>query len=408
MRAIIHLAGNIAPLLAGLLTAPLTARALGPEARGELAIIMLVSVFIGLVGAFGLGPLARQAVSEDIGQAAGWSRRGQRITLASASGAAAVGFCTAILLGLAVEETLAAIAFFGIAGMSASKSIDANILIVAGRTRQFGTANLAAAGAICSGIIFAYVLGLLSLQFVITVNAVSLVIQMIYISYHRRKFLRGIVATEIRKDARSVLIGRAWRAWKSQLIEAALLRSDSALFIAQGTVALVGYYAVVALVPQVSYQVYQTVIQHSYAKWPALRLRRRTTLLWQLCMLLSLPVAALGAIGGTLLIPFIFGAAFEPSISLLGPACAMVVCLAGLAPVLQHFAISPTGDAWFPLAALALVALAWFAGIHLGPVTSVLLLAVGFLLVGGGYVYLLSGCRMFRISGSDLMRLFGR
>ncbi|WP_156133804.1 hypothetical protein [Pseudarthrobacter phenanthrenivorans] len=365
-------------------------------------------MFIGLVGAFGLGPLARQAVSEDIGQAAGWSRRGQRITLASASGAAAVGFCTATLLGLAVEETIAAIAFFGIAGMSASKSIDANILIVAGRTKQFGTANLAAACTICGGIILAYGLGLLTLQFVISINAASLVMQMLYISYHRRKFVRGLVATELRKDTRRILIAKVWRAWKSQLIEAALLRSDSALFIAQGTVALVGYYAVVALVPQVSYQVYQTLIQHSYAKWPALRLRRRTTLLWQLCMLLSLPIAALGAVGGTLLIPVVFGPAFEPAVSLLGPACAMVVCLAGLAPVLQHFAVSPTGDAWFPVAAFGLVVIAWFAGNNFGPAISVLLLAVGFLITGGGYVYLLSGNRMFRVSSSDLMRLFGR
>lgn len=408
MRAIVHLAGNIAPLLAGLVTAPLTARALGPVARGELAIVMLVSVFIGLVGAFGLGPLARQAVSEDIGQAAGWSKRGQKVTLVSATAAAVVGSFTALLLGLALRETFAAIFFFAIAGMSASKSIDANILIVAGRTRQFGTANLASAATICIGIVGAYYFGLLTLWFVIAVNAVSLVIQMSYVSYHRRIFLRGVAPTVFHKTTKRSLGGKAWRAWRSQLLEAALLRSDSALFIAQGTVALVGYYSVVALVPQVSYQLYQTAIQQSYAKSPTLRIRQRTTMLWQVCVLLSIPVAGMGALAGIVLIPIFFGPAFEPSVQLLLPACAMVISLGSLAPVLQHFAVSPTGDAWFPVVCFIVGAAAWFAGTQFGSATAVILLAGGFLLTAGWYVYFLSGNRMFCVSSEDLKGLFGR
>src|SRR6185437_12942724 len=127
MRALLHLAGNIAPLIAGLVTAPLTARALGPEARGELAIVMLSSIFVGLVGAFGLGLLARQAVAADLGQAHGWSRRGRQLMLYSVVAAVVIGVGLGQILNLDLPERMATAVFLALAGMSASKSIDANI-----------------------------------------------------------------------------------------------------------------------------------------------------------------------------------------------------------------------------------------------------------------------------------------
>lgn len=408
MRAVLHLAGNVAPVLTGLVTAPLTARALGPETRGELAVILLIAVLVGLVGAFGLGPMARQAVSEDIGQAHGWSERGRRVTLFSASIAALVGGGIGYALGLSWWETLASIALLALAGMSASKSIDANILIVAGRTKQFGLANLLAAGTIGIGIVVAFTLGWLTLTLVITLNAVALVVQMSYIAIQRCLLLARLEAGQWKQESLKALIPKAWRAWRSQLVEATLLRSDSLLLISQASVTVVGLYAVVALIPQMCYQVFQTLIQHSYATSPRARIRQRTTLLWQFCVLCSLPLAVLGGAAGFLLIPVIFGPAFIPSLELLVPACAMAICLAGLAPVLQHFAISPTGDSWFPVVCLIIAVAAWFVGNRLGSASGILSMAAGFVLASGAYVYLLSGARMFCISSSAFARLFGR
>ena len=408
MRAVVHLAGNIAPVLAGLVTAPLTARALGPESRGELAIVLLVSVLIGLVGAFGLGPLARQAVSEDIGLSHGWSRRGQRITVLSASVAALIGLVIGIALNLAWPETAATVSFLALAGMSASKSIDANILIVAGRTKHFGIANLAAAGVICAGIVAAFIVGWLSLWVVIGLNAAALIVQMLYIAVQRQRFLTKIVASELGKERFGLLAKRAWRAWRSQLVEAALLRSDSLLFITQASVTMVGYYAVVALIPQMSYQVFQTLIQHSYATSPRLRIRQRTTILWQFCTLVSMPLAGAGAAAGLILIPVLFGPEFIPSLELIVPACCMAVSVAGLAPVLQHFAISPTGDGWFPLVCLAIAAGGWAVGINLGAGSGVVAMSAGFVLSSGAYVYLLSGLEAFKVSFDKFSRLYGR
>lgn len=408
MRAALHLAGNVAPVLTGLVTAPLTARALGPEARGELAVILLLAVLVGLVGAFGLGPMARQAVSEDLGQAHGWSDRGRRVTLFSASIAALVGVAIGITLGLSWWETLVSVAFLALAGTSASKSIDANILIVAGRTKQFGLANLIAAGTIGIGIVLAFALGWLSLTIVIALNAVALVVQMSYVAIQRRLLLARLEASQWKQESLKVLLPRAWRAWRSQLVEATLLRSDSLFFISQASVTVVGLYAVVALIPQMCYQVFQTLIQHSYATSPRIRIRQRTTLLWQFCLLCGLPLAVLGGSAGFLLIPVLFGPAFIPSLELLVPACAMAVCLAGLAPVVQHFAISPTGDSWFPIVCLVIAGAAWFVGINIGSAWGVLTMAAGFVVVSGAYIYLLSGARMFCISPSAFARLFGR
>lgn len=408
MRAVLHLAGNVAPVLTGLVTAPLTARALGPEPRGQLAVILLIAVLVGLAGAFGLGPMARQAVSEDIGQAHGWSERGRRVTLFSATIAALVGVTIGVTLDLSLWETIVSIALLALAGMSASKSIDGNILIVAGRTKQYGLANLVAAGTIGLGIVLAFVFGWLTLTIVIALNAIALVVQMSYVGIQCRLFLARIEAGQLEQESFKTLVPRAWRAWRSQLVEATLLRSDSLLFISQASVTVVGLYAVVALIPQVCYQVFQTLIQHSYATSPAVRIRQRTMLLWQFCILLSLPLAVLGGVAGFIVIPVLFGPAFIPSLELLFPACAMAICLAGLAPVMQHFAISPTRDSWFPIVCLGVAVAAWFLGIKLGSAWGVVSLAAGFVLVSGAYVYLLGGARIFCFSPSAFARLFGR
>lgn len=408
MRALLHLGGNLAPALAGLVTAPLTARALGPELRGELAIVMVAAVLIGLVGAFGLGPLARQAVSEDIGQSHGWSRRGQRITLWCGGMAAAVGASVAGALGFAWLETVATVTYFALAGMSASKSIDANLLIVAGRTKHFGIANLAAAAAICTGITSAFLLGLLTLWVVIALNAAALLTQMLYIVIQRKRFLNSTKPSQFIEERFRSLWKRSWHAWRSQLVEAVLLRSDTGIFITQASVAAVGYYAVVALIPQMMYQVFLTLIQHSYATSPRLNIRKRTTMLWQLCVMISVPLSV-GAGGVALvLIPVLFGQEFLPSLQLISPACFMALSLSGLAPVLQHFAISPTNDRWFPVACVVVVAGGWIIGGNHGSAAGVVALSAGFALVSGAYVYLISGLRAFKITPASFSILFGK
>lgn len=407
MKAVIHLAGNIAPVLAGLITAPLTARSLGPSARGELAILLLVAAMVGLVGALGLGLLARKAVADDLGQAHGWSRRGRSITLFAVVISGGVGVSIARSLGLEVDETFAAAALFAFAGMSASRSIDGNILIVAGRTKQYGAANLAASAAISLGIVAFFSLGLLSLWNVIALNALSLVIQMLCISIPMRRLLMSIAETDLRPEPFRKLVARAWRAWLSQILEAGVIRVDTLLLIALTNVQTVGLYAVVSLVPQMGYQVVQTLIQSSYAANPLLRFRIRIRVLWQVTVVAGVLMAVLGSVAAVPLVPLLFGPAFEPALGLLVPAGLVTVGLAGLAPALHHYATSATQDRWFPLALLLIVGASSLVGHFTTPSLGVALVGTLFLGLSAAYMFLLAGQKAFVVQRAEWLKLYG-
>lgn len=408
MRALLHLVGNIAPVLAGLITAPLTARSLGPAARGELAILLLVSVFIGLVGALGLGLLARQAVSADLGQAHGWSRRGRRITYVAVLGASAVGYVLSQSMALEAKEAIAAIGLFALAGMSASRSIDGNILIVAGRTNQYGAAGLAASITVCVGIVLAFMLGMLDLWVVIVLNATSLLVQMAMIVIAVRQVLTSVGESEFVAETLGPLMRRALRAWRSQVTEAALIRSDSLMFITQSTVQTVGLYAVVSLIPQIAYQVFQTLVQFSYAASPTLRIRHRTRLLWQATVGVGIVLSIVGGALAVPLVPIIFGSDFAPALQYLWPACLMTVGLAGMAPVLHHYAISRTSDRWFPMALLLSVIASWGLGSLTNTAGGVMLLAGLLMLLSIVYIYLVSGPRAFCVSWTALREMYNK
>jgi hypothetical protein len=312
------------------------------------------------------------------------------------------------VLNLDVPERLAAAIFFALAGMSASKSIDANILIVAGLTKQFGVANLAASGIVCVGIVLAFLGGVLQLWLVLAFNAASLLVQMVLIVLPRRRLLRGIHEGEFKSEKFRSLLGRSVRAWRSQVLEASILRVDSMVFITQSSVQAVGYYSVVALIPQTAYQTFLTIIQYSYATAPAAKIRERTRVTWQICLVASVPMIVAGSMGAIVLVPVLFGEAFNPSLDLLLPACAMTVGLAVLAPVLQHFAVSPTGDSWFPWAIVVLIATCWWTGTQTDPSLAVTLMGIVFFLVGGLYVYWLAGPKIFQFSLSGWTSLYGR
>ncbi|HKU25288.1 MAG TPA: hypothetical protein VJQ54_07425 [Candidatus Sulfotelmatobacter sp.] len=311
-------------------------------------------------------------------------------------------------MNLDLAERAATAAFLALAGMSASKSIDANILIVAGLTKHFGIANLAASGTVCVGIVLSYMAGHLQLWLVLAFNAGSLLVQMALIVLPRRRLLKGIDEGAFKAEKLRSLLHRAWRAWRSQIVEASLLRVDSMMFVTLSTVQVVGYYSVVALIPQTAYQTFQTIIQYSYATTPKTKLRQRTWLTWQICLLVSVPIVLVGGLGARILIPMLFGPAFSPSLELLVPACSVTVGLAALAPVLQHFAVSPTGDGWFPLTMIALIAMCWLLGRQTNPALAVTVMGGAFVFVGSLYVYWLGGRSIFRVSLNSWAVLYGR
>ncbi|MGO4251334.1 hypothetical protein AB4Y81_03620 [Paenarthrobacter sp. TAF1] len=348
--------------------------------------------------------LARQEVAENPGTMHEWSRRGRKISGISIAISLTLGLTLGFGLGLQSEELLATAALFTVSGMSASRSIDANILIVAGCTRQYGMANLAASATVCLGIVAAFAAGILSLWLVIALNAASLISQMILIVRSRRRLLKSTLAQPSQYVRFVSLIGRAWRAWRSQVVEALAIKADSILIISQASVHIVGLYAVMALVPQISYQIFQTVIQHSYASAPLMRLRERTRLLWQVCVLMSIPLAGVAAVGAILLVPMLFGPAFSESLNWLVPACLVAIALASLAPALQHFALS-NRDSWFPFVLLGCVLVAVACGLFFNSAVSLTIMASLFFGTGSLYVFLAAGPKMFAFSWTAIRRI---
>lgn len=352
-----------------------------------------------------MGLLARQEVAVHPGAMHKWSRLGKKISASSIAAALIIGVAVSMGLGLRAEELLATTILFTLAGMSASKSIDANILIVSGKTKQFGMANLAASATICIGIVIAFLSGVLSLWMVIALNALSLIAQMILIVVPSSKLLKNTPATVSRPEGIPALVRRAGRAWRSQIVEALAVRGDSILLMTQAGVHIVGLYAVVALIPQIAYQVFQTVIQHSYAAAPLLRLRERTRLLWQVCVLLSVPLVIMAALMALVFVPTLFGPSFVESLDWLMPACLVTIGLASLAPVLQHFAISDR-DSWFPFALIGCGGIAALCGVAVGSAFGLLILAIMFFTTGGLYVYFVAGPRLFSVSWRSIAKLF--
>ena len=122
-KSIIHLAGNLFPVVSGLLTAPLTARSLGVDARGQLTIILLVSTAITVVGNFGLSWVARADVARDPSLARAWNRLGVRAAFLMLPFALVIGVVLSKALSLSAMESVVVLALFGLSSLSASRGV---------------------------------------------------------------------------------------------------------------------------------------------------------------------------------------------------------------------------------------------------------------------------------------------
>ena len=129
------------------------------------------------------------------------------------------------------------------------------------------------------------------------------------------------------------------RSWLSQLSEMLVGRSDVILVSSQASTYQLGLYSIVALIPQLSYQVFATLIQQSYARNPTLSLVRRTTLLWMTCALAGAALILVAIPAAYWLVPIIFGAEFSNARNYLLPAAAVTFGLSNLAPVINDVAL---------------------------------------------------------------------
>ena len=414
-KTVTHLIGNLAPILSGLLTAPLTARSLGVDARGQLTLILLVSAVITVIGNFGLSWLARADVADNPRMAGPWQRLGLRTAFAMLPVALAVGVVLAGRLQLTGVEAASVLLLFTLSSLSASRGVTANVLIALGRNDLFGRANLAMTLAMVSVIVVSFLFSWLTLAVAVAATAVGFMVQLTILGVGFRLARRAqaardaAAATPPAAPTRLTFLGvlpRAFRSWLSQLSEIIVCRADVVLLSSQAATYQLGLYSVVALIPQISYQVYSTLIQQSYARSQTVSLSQRTTLLWVACAGAGLVLAGLALPAAYWLLPVIFGAPFTGARDYLLPAAALTIGLATLAPVMNDVALRRRPAPFFASLALLIAVATLGIGLLAGVMPALFALAALFVVLSTGYVLVLNRGRIFWLRPRLVIALF--
>lgn len=389
MHRALHVAGNLAPLVAGLVTAPLTARALGPTGRGEVAIIVVVSTILMTVAALGLPWLARSDLAADPLSLSFWRRQARIVGLALIPVAIVAAVVLSASLGLEVPETAALCALLIMSVLAAARGIEANALITMGKPGRFGIANLAGACLSLIAIVVAFVQSSLSVAVVLWASVASMVLQVtltvVLVSratrlireqlHERERQLREL--PEFRGRA---LMSRASRAWGAQLGEAAAIRGDVLSISTLAPTSQVGLYSVVALLPQAAYAVYTTIVQASYARGGATSEGDRFRNVLQTSLGAAVAIAVVAGPIAWWALPIVFGPEFTASREYLPAAIGMTIALGATAPVIQRMSGGRASVVPLGLILLAVAIAVAVSSLFVEPPVSITVLAAVLLL----------------------------
>lgn len=409
----LHLAGNLAGLVGGLVTAPLTARALGPEGRGHVAVVVVVATVLMTVSALGLPWLARADLAHDPLALTFWRRRARLVALVLVPVGVLISWGVVLWSGLSGIEAVAALAVIVLASLAAARGIEGNALVTGGRADLYGFANVAAALLTVTTVVVAFIAGVLDVAVVLWTTAASAALQLmltvtfVHIAVRGRRSELDARARELsaRPEHRGrALVSRASRAWASQVGEALGSRGDTLAVAASGTTAAVGLYSVVALVPQIAYAIYTTVVQASYSRRRSGDSLDRFRHVFQTCTAAALLIAVLAGPAAWWGVPVVFGAEFTAAREFVAPGLAMTIALSVFAPVIQH--LSEGHRNVLPLAGIVLGAAgaAFVGGVLMGPTAAIGFLA-GSMFVGCvGYATWLTRGAVLRVSATTTAR----
>jgi O-antigen/teichoic acid export membrane protein len=407
-----HYAGNILPMVTGLATAPLTARALGPEGRGEMAVIGTVASFLVLVGSMGFGWAARDAVATDPDSVLFWRRLSTWFALLGLPLSLGVGVAVSWSFGLATAQGAAVLLFYAAAAVATRRAVDAGVLVSLGTPHLASVANIIYAVGVMLSVVFLYLADRLDLTTVIMANMLGFLIQSVALSILVGRYVRAhrvaldVRLTEMRTDPdyRPISVfRRGWGFFRAQLVDGLATRADI-LLATMGGKATVGLYSVTFLLPQVAYTCFVTVVQTSFSRHPRMDPEDRLALVYRASTLLGCLLALAGCTVAYPAIPWVFGQEFAGARGFLIPAACMTLGLAGLSAVLQHIGRSPSAF-WLAIVvatpmAVGLVVTTWSAA------ASISALGLGFAVASAAYVCAKSGRHGLRFRTGDLNALF--
>jgi O-antigen/teichoic acid export membrane protein len=343
-----HLTGNLVPVMSGLVTAPMTARALGVEHRGFAAVFSALVGFMTPVASLGLGILVRTIAAQEYGQLHYWRGRARLVARFLVVPLTLFGYLLAVVFGMGQSQAAAAAAFMGGASWAAARAVDANVLVVSSRFKALSASNLVYSLGIVGSVIGLFVAGELTLVTLLLTNAFWLVVQ----TWHLSRLVREALphtsdAIPIRRHSRD---GQR-RAWGAQVLDVATARGDTLMMAPLAGVHAIGLYSIVAIIPQLIWGMCATVVQRTLgdSSIPRGQLPMRIS---RRCVALALPLLALGLPVAYILIPIVFGAQYADARGYLVPAGAVSVGLAAFAGVSQFVATTRISATMVALGAL--------------------------------------------------------
>lgn len=330
---LIHLFGNLAPMMTGLITAPFTACALGAEERGVVVIIVAIAAVLTSCGTLGIGWLARDDIVARPAALRPWRLLAARVSRWFVVISGVVGGVLALALGLRPLEAGLTIALCGVSGASAARAVDANLLIALGAPERMGRANLQYAMVVTLGVVTGFVLGGLSVVTVLAINTLGLAVQWLSLRAALTPFLSRPMSDQASGSTAAlgaVADRRAVRRmWAAQVGDAFFYRGDVLIMAVTASHRAVGLYSVVGLLVQVAYGLTATAVQVGYSKFPRWTASQRLVANSLASGGVLLVVAAVGGPFAYFLVPEIFGTEFRESRSMIPLALVMAagVCL---------------------------------------------------------------------------------
>jgi O-antigen/teichoic acid export membrane protein len=412
VRGLTHAFGNVFPMLTGLATAPLTARALGPDGRGEVVVIGAVATLLVLLGSLGFGWVARDAVATDPDSILFWRRLSAWLALASFPPAVTAGFAIAGSFHLSRSQEVAVLGFYAIAAVATRRAVDSGVLVSVGTPHLNSVANLCYGAAVALSVFVLFFLGRLDVTTLVLSNALGFLIQTAVLSYLVHRHIAGR-RVELRARLAAMRVDPAYR-WttagrrglgycRAQFLDGLTNRADVLLATFAGGTAVAGLYSVTALLPQIAYTFYVTVVQTTFSRHPRMEANERLGLIFRASSLAACVLSVVGCAAAYPLIPWVFGQEFAAARNYLVPAVCMTVGLAGLSAVLQDLGRRPS-TRWLAIVVLlpaltAALLVAWSAAV------AVSALGMTFFVVCACYVWSMCGHRGFAYSLGDLHEL---
>ena len=337
-----HVLGSLVPILLSLITAPITARSLGPENRGSLVQVLALGLIVSAIGNFGL-PWAARPILESNGLAPAALKRqsiifGLRFLPLALVGSLLVFFN----MFKSTHEFLLAVAYLAVMSFSAYTGVCANHLLVSRKTASLGLVTLASSLLGFTQIIFYFFINELTLTTVLLTNCVIQLVNTLFLALLSKRLNTGSLNNHVFRDTKARLTTTARsrsHPWMASCIDVVFSRFDVLFISVVASTYFLGLYSIPGILVGVCYSVFSTTSAAGFSSSGIGSSATKLRVSVQLNMVFALVVfASAGLLFPIALVPF-FGSAFSESITLLPIAFGFSLFLCVSVPFIQHLLI---------------------------------------------------------------------